>query len=40
MTLVATIVGWFHAAVAPAPVVLERASLCRQHQPAPDGVRL
>src|SRR5262249_8043782 len=37
MSLVATIVGWFHPAAAPAPVVLERAILCRVTLPALDG---
>ena len=39
MALVVTIVGWFHAAVAPAPVILERASLCRLMLSAQHGLR-
>jgi hypothetical protein len=38
-TLVMTMVGWFHAAVAPAPVVIERASVCRLNLPVHESHR-
>ena len=40
MAPVVTIVGWLHPAAAPAPVVLERAILCRMALSAPARLHL